>query len=91
MSNIDTLIEEIKGRHICRPRNQAEMDRNFLLVDLEIAIKQMLDGYAIVPIEPTGYMIAEGLDEFNIINKSAFEAMGASYKAMITAKGESND
>ena len=93
MTNINKLIEEIEGLmpEQLKDGTFAEGDYQFAdaLYKATELIHKHLDGYALVPIEPTGYMIAEGLDEFNIIDKSAFEAMGASYKAMIQASGES--
>ena len=101
MTNIDTLIEEIKGRHICRPRNQAERDRNFMLVDLETAIKQMLDGYALVhevdiklllSFAPSGE-VPKGLDPtfYHTLTYDGDHKLQQridEIKAMITAQGE---
>ncbi len=51
-------------------------------------IEQSLEGYAIVPVDPTGFMVAEGMEAFDIVKKSAFCAMTDTYKAMLEASKE---
>ena len=52
-------------------------------------IEQSLSGHVIVPEEPTGCMLSDGLNSFSLWDKSPFEAMSEAYKAMLSAaKGE---
>jgi len=45
----EELINRIEGRLICRPRNQCERDRNVVLTELAVDVKQSLSGYVIAP------------------------------------------
>ena len=86
MTNVNKIIEELREL----PSADYFSSGAVYLSDVEDLIHKHLDGYALVPIEPTGYMIAEGLDNFNP-QQSNSGSMYDAYKAMISAKGESNE
>ncbi len=89
----EELIKRVEGLKD-NPMSDGCYDRDGSLIAdaLDSAIdiiEQSLEGYAIVPVDPTGFMVAEGMEAFDIVKKSAFCAMTDTYKAMLEAsKGE---
>jgi len=85
----EELINLIEGRLICRPRNQCERDRNAVLTELAVDIKQSLSGYVIVPEEPTADMLAAVTNlRMSLLHKdlSAMDRLIMDYKAMLAAR-----
>ena len=58
--------------------------------DIKAYLTESLEGYSIVPDEPTGWMIHEGLANLNP-GQSPTGSMHDAYKAMIASKGEGNN
>jgi len=69
-------------------RNVTTLETERVMTRLLHTLEVSLEGYSIVPDEPTGYMLAEGVDNFSLQQQFG-KSLRDAYKAMINAaKGE---